>query len=202
VSFRKEKKFRVTFNEYYYFQSLLISKGMKPLFDVRTVNSIYFDTKILDMFNLSEEGVLPRKKIRIRWYNDLKQFSLETKISSIEGRFKKTEKLIEVHDINDVLSYISFDNDLGILSPSLLVTYERLYFLIGDMRITFDQNINYKYLRKHKNITYNDPERVIEIKAPIEMSDNYIETIIPFSTTRFSKYSRGLLMYKGSISEA
>jgi len=167
VSFRKEKKFRVTFNEYYYFQSLLISKGMKPLFDIRTVNSIYFDTKILDMFNLSEEGVLPRKKIRIRWYNDLKQFSLETKISSIEGRFKKTEKLIEVHDINDVLSYISFDNDLGILSPSLLVTYERLYFLIGDMRITFDQNINYKYLRKHKNITYNDPERVIEIKAPI-----------------------------------
>ena len=32
---------------------------MKKLYDSRNVNSIYFDTKILDMFHNSEEGILP-----------------------------------------------------------------------------------------------------------------------------------------------
>ena len=46
------------------------------------------------MFEESEEGVLPRKKIRVRWYNDQKErLSLEEKTSSIEGRFKKTTSI-------------------------------------------------------------------------------------------------------------
>ena len=80
----------------------------------------------------------------------------------------------------------------------MMVSYQRSYFQLDHMRITFDQSINYKHLIK-TNRYYKDPERVIEIKAPIGMSDNYIETLIPYSTSRFSKYSRGILMTQNAI---
>ena len=62
MNFRKEIKFRVSINEYHKFKSFLMFRGMKKLYDSRNVNSIYFDTKILDMFHNSEEGILPRIK--------------------------------------------------------------------------------------------------------------------------------------------
>ena len=48
-----------------------------------------------EMYNDSIEGLLPRKKIRIRQYpnDDDKKFYLEIKNSSVEGRFK-TRKII------------------------------------------------------------------------------------------------------------
>ena len=46
------------------------------------------------MFADSEEGVLPRKKVRVRWYNnDLSDLQYEEKTSSIEGRFKLSNKI-------------------------------------------------------------------------------------------------------------
>ena len=68
---------------------------MNELYPMRKVNSCYFDTNELQMFHDSDQGVLPRKKIRIRNYNDEKIFTEETKISSEEGRFKKTKKILE-----------------------------------------------------------------------------------------------------------
>ena len=57
-------------------QSLLI-KGMKPLFEKRNVNSIYFDNSNLDMFSQSEEGVLPRKKLESDGMTTLTNFLLK-----------------------------------------------------------------------------------------------------------------------------
>lgn len=79
MSFRKEKKYRLTTFDYHMLQNLLFKKGMQRLYEKRVVNSIYYDTSSLDMFHQSEEGELPRKKIRIRWYNNDKKFSLEKK---------------------------------------------------------------------------------------------------------------------------
>ena len=46
------------------------------------------------MYLDSEDGCLPRKKIRIRFYpNQNSGFNLETKISSVEGRFKSSKKI-------------------------------------------------------------------------------------------------------------
>ena len=88
MSFRKEKKFRVTVSDFHKCRYQWHKLGMKPLFEPRLITSVYFDTIDLNMFNDSEEGVLPRKKVRIRWYGNSKIFALENKISSIEGRFK------------------------------------------------------------------------------------------------------------------
>ena len=70
MTFRKEKKYRLTKYEFYKLKDILTSSGMKSLFEPRKVNSLYFDTPELAMFLDSEEGVLPRKKIRVRWYNE------------------------------------------------------------------------------------------------------------------------------------
>ena len=58
-----------------------------------------------------------------------------------------------------------------------------------------DTNIYYRhFLSKFKRIIA-DQESVMEIKTPNECSDDYIEKIIPYSSSRFSKYSRGILSF-------
>ena len=201
MSFRKEKKIRVTVNEFFKLQSLLQQKGMKSLFKPRVISSIYLDTVDMNMFHDSEEGVLPRKKVRIRWYNEDKKFTLENKTSSIEGRFKVTSKLDSSILDNELKIKSRMDSQYGLIQPILKVSYERSYFMLNNMRITFDKNITYQYLRTANNRKYFEPERVVEIKIPVSCSDDFVEKHIPYPTARFSKYSRGLLLSLGDLCE-
>ena len=201
MSFRKEKKIRVTVNEFFKLQNLLEQKGMKALFKPRVISSIYLDTVDMNMFHDSEEGVLPRKKVRIRWYNENKKFTLENKTSSIEGRFKVTSKLDSSLLVNELKIKSRRDSQYGLIQPILKVSYERSYFMLNNMRITFDKNITYQYLRTENNRKYFEPERVVEIKIPISCSDDFVEKHIPYPTARFSKYSRGLLLSLGDLCE-
>ena len=191
MSFRKERKFRLSKHEFDSLKSSLLLKGMWPLYKKRNINSLYYDTQMLDMFKDSEEGLLPRKKIRIRWYDDISLTNTEVKTSSAEGRFKTSA----------VSSFCSkpnmpknlFDSDYGALSPSLLVSYNREYFSFQSMRLTFDSSIKYINYRQSRNVEYEDNEYVMEVKVSSYISDDYIESIIPWPITRFSKYCRGLL---------
>ena len=83
-------------------QKNLIRRGMLELHPLRKVNSCYFDNEMMTLFLDSEEGVLPRKKVRIRWYNNLLNFKKETKISSIEGRYKYSENVYKIRDKSDI----------------------------------------------------------------------------------------------------
>jgi hypothetical protein len=201
LSFRKEKKFRLTIFDFHKFKHNLFQEGMVKLHENRTINSIYYDTVDLKMFHESEEGLLPRKKIRVRHYNKIPAFTLETKTSSIEGRYKTSKKLDSINTKKELLSQHYFDKQYGILYPSLYVSYERSYFKLQNMRITFDEKIIYQNMKDINKYRYNDPERVIEIKTPIDCSDDYLEKYIPYSTARFSKYARGLLLSIGDLSE-
>ena len=193
MSFRKEKKFRVTVSDFYKFQSQLHQQGMETLFKPRLINSVYFDTVDLKMFNDSEEGVVPRKKVRIRWYDDNKVFTLENKTSSIEGRFKVTSKLKNNISESELFTRNRMDAQYGNVQPTLKVSYKRSYFVFNEMRITFDKDICYQNLKYTDRQKYYDPERVIEIKIPSNCPDDFVEKLIPFPTARFSKYSRGIL---------
>ena len=201
MSYRKEKKYRLTINEYSLLEKNLIKKGMTRLYKTRKVNSIYFDNFSYDMFNQSEEGVVPRKKIRIRWYEDINEFVLEKKISGIEGRFKTTDKLPIYSNVNEILKATLFDRDYGAIHPALIVSYNRDYYTFKNMRITFDSNINYKNIKLSPSIEYKDPERVVEIKTSMECGDDFIEKSIPYPISRFSKYSRGLLISDKQLAE-
>ncbi len=202
MSFRKEKKFRVTLSDFYKFQSQLSQQGMNTLFEPRVINSVYFDTSDLNMFHDSEEGIIPRKKVRIRWYNDSSIFTLENKTSSLEGRFKVTSQLENSVSETELIKGNRLDTKYGNIQPILKVSYKRSYFMFNQMRITFDTDITYKNLRYAINRKYFDPERVIEVKIPANCSDDFVEKFISYPTTRFSKYSRGLLLSQGGFSEA
>lgn len=201
MSFRKEKKFRVTVSDFYKFQGQLHQQGMKTLFESRLITSVYFDTVDLNMFHDSEEGVLPRKKVRVRWYNDDKLFTLESKTSSIEGRFKVTSELENNFSESEIFRRKRLDAQYGHIQPTLKVSYNRSYFVFNQMRITFDKDICYQSLKNADRRKHYDPERVIEIKIPADCSDDFVETLIPFPTARFSKYSRGVLFSLGDLNE-
>ena len=82
MSFRLEDKIILHISDRLKIKNIIqINKGIK-LYPSRKISSIYFDNKYLDMFKDSEEGSLPRKKIRIRNYPEQKNniFNLETKL--------------------------------------------------------------------------------------------------------------------------
>ena len=85
------------------------------------------------------------------------------------------------------------------LTPSLLITYNREYYSLKGFRLTFDTSIKYKSLRNSSELEFQDPERVMEVKTPFDITDDLIETTIPYPTSRFSKYARGLLLSLGQL---
>ena len=101
------------------------------------------------MYEDSIEGLTPRKKIRVRNYpeSDSDIFQFETKISSIEGRYKKKEKISKDY-FQSIKERGYFDNKYGICKPIMSVLYEREY-LKNEIRITIDTNIIYNLLIKN-----------------------------------------------------
>ena len=191
MSFRKERKFRLTSSSAKDLKASLPGKGMTLLHPDRKITSQYFDTFDLRAYTDSEEGVLPRFKVRIRWYNDdQRQMTFERKVSSVEGRFK-TMKPITQDDFNKMIRSGCFDRDYGRITPSVQISYERSYFQYENMRVTFDRNISYRFARSAR--AYRDMEEVVEIKVPQDMSDDYLEQVVPVPASRFSKYARAFL---------
>jgi len=129
MSFRIEAKIPLTLNDLNILRSTLLDKGMTSLYPKRFIRSIYFDNKYHDMFNESEEGVIPRKKMRIRNYPQKQEtsFNLEIKISSEEGRFK-TSRLLNLNEYESIIKNGYFDKDYGQIFPTIVVEYWREYF--------------------------------------------------------------------------
>ena len=191
MSFRKEIKFKTSSSDFINVKAELLKMGFHAIHNERKVNSEYFGNMNLDMHSDWEEGTIPRKKLRLRWYNNqFKEQTLEKKYSAIEGRFK-TSKSISFNETKKLRETGQIDNEYGILTPSLRVSYQREYMQLGIIRATFDFNIEYLNLR-NKRIS-RDEESVIELKLPISADESKIVNIIPIITARFSKYCRGIL---------
>ena len=65
MSFRKEKKIKLYKGEKELLKSNLIKLGMENIYPKRYTSSCCFDSKELICFHESEDGILPRRKIRI-----------------------------------------------------------------------------------------------------------------------------------------
>ena len=191
MSFRKEKKFRLSQSELKLLKFSLLEKGMKVLYPKRLIKSCYFDTKNLLMFHQSEEGILPRKKIRYRWYNSNFKVNKEIKISSIEGRYKENYFIGPINTSN-LKQYKLYDQDYGALYPYICIKYYREYFLYKKLRFTFDTNIEYEKIDSNISLKSIEKECVMEIKASNTFNDDYLEKIMSNQTERFSKYCRGV----------
>ena len=187
MSFRIEEKLFFKSENIFEFRKFLSKESAKTLYTKRVIKSLYFDNLKLDMYKDSIEGSVPRKKIRVRNYPnaDDKNYYLETKISSVEGRFK-TRKIITKDEFEDLKKRGILDNIYGTCLPNLYVTYEREYAKINDVRISIDKNISYENFLT--NQVYNDSNSIVELKTSIRKNlDDLIKTF-PFQKIRFSKY--------------
>ena len=187
--YRIEKKYRIEKSNKINFYNWLRKKNFKEIFNKRIVNSIYYDNINLQMYDNSIEGIVPRKKIRIRYYNDKKNYFKEEKLSTINGEFKKSISL----NINKPLKNI-IDKTYGICQKVLNISYKRKYFLKNNIRITFDENIIYQNL--NNNLKYEENNNlnqcVIEFKCSNNKEFLKIKDEIPFDEIRFSKYTNAI----------
>ena len=190
MSFRTEEKISLSTSQSHDIIDNLNDLGMKSLHPKRLISSIYFDTSNLQMLDDSEEGLLPRKKIRIRSYNNsADQNLLEKKISSIEGRFKTSSK-IEHQIKKDYFKNGYFDRQYGILFPKVRVEYERNYYKLDNLRVTLDSNIRYCGFKGECFI--RETSNVLEFKGSANISQDDLYQYMPSQRRRFSKFANAM----------
>ena len=191
MSFRLEDKYIVNNEDKIKILSFIDRYGFEPEYKNRNITSLYFDNKNLSMFHDSEEGTTPRKKIRIRFYEDKnKDLNLEKKINSQEGKYKVTKK-INTDDLNFYKKNGYYDSSYGICYPVLTVNYNRYYFKKKNYRITLDININFKDVI-YSNFNYLENFSILEVKILNKFNIPLDLEQLPLNKIRYSKYSEGI----------
>ena len=195
MSFRNEEKLRVASSKIFFLKNWINENLGIILFPTRIINSIYFDNQNFTMYHQSIEGVVPRKKIRLRNYDKefifAKNINKEIKISSVEGRYKILEK---VKDPLELMNFGIYDQNYGLCLPVLNVTYKRSYYKIKNIRLTLDEKITYKKIvnREISKFSTFDNYNIAELKFNTEKSIGFVSQNFPFERARFSKYCRGI----------
>ena len=187
MSFRIEQKILIEKNQIIEFKKLYKEKSIKKLYPSRIIRSLYLENLNKDMYANSIEGVVPRKKIRIRNYPNEKngKFYLEKKISSVEGRFKE-KKEIDILKLEKILKTGIYDYDYGLCKPLLYVEYQRSYYILGQSRVTHHNKI--KYYRFGNKLIKHDENEIFEIKTNYRADLDKLNQTFPMDRTRFSKY--------------
>ena len=164
------------------FLDWLYKNNFKILYPSRKINSIYYDNLKFQSYHESVEGVLPRKKIRIRWYGDklTKALNLEKKITHFSYRKKYQKKIFKI-------KHFILDPDYGNCRPYVRITYNRRYFHHKEIRITIDDDINFFNLHNTKKKTEKSIS-VIEIKCKEKRNNLKFINEFPFRNVRYSKY--------------
>ena len=191
MSFRVEKKIYIDKKNLFEFKNYLLKKKTKKIFKKRIVNSVYFDNIKMQIYEDSIEGILPRKKIRIRSYPETENnfFYLEKKISSVEGRYKSKRKISQ-EDFLKFLNQGIKDSQYGFCFPVLNVRYIREYYQLNDVRITIDNDISYNLY--NKDLVKKDLRSIVELKCSISKDLDDLHKDFPFQEIRFSKFSNGV----------
>ena len=139
--------------------SLILGKDKNAYYEDGSylIKSLYFDDRDSSSYYEKMDGVLYRKKYRIRMYNDVDTFiRLEKKMK--HNNFTAKEQMLISKDIYSkilngkideienpeglLLEFITNYKNKGLV-PSIIVEYHRTAFTypISDVRITFDSNI-------------------------------------------------------------
>lgn len=191
MSFRKEIKLILNRRNSLDFKKMIIERGAVEIYSKRKISSLYFDNPKKQSHVDSEEGTLPRKKIRVRTYpNDENiRYYLEKKISSPEGKYKSSKRISDKY-YNKMIVQGFFDKMYGILKPLLHVEYLREYYKLKNFRITIDEKICYKIFKK--KIVKKDSNSIAEIKFTNKENEDKIINSFTNKITRFSKYSNGI----------
>lgn len=184
---RVENKFVFNPKDKYKIVNNLLRNGFHEIYEERHVKSVYFDTRNLKTYFDSVEGNIPRKKIRIRSYDNFtSNFNFEVKEVNEYGRFKYSEKITK-------LPKNLTDNIYKTVYPIVEVEYFRKYFSNNLIRLTLDFDIQYKLINSKNK--YKSFFLVLESKLQDESV--YSEKVNDFSlfgnsTQSFSKYKEAV----------
>lgn len=191
MSFRIEDKLYIKSENLIDFKIFLNANSCKKLHKPRVIESLYFDNHNFQTYNDSIEGMVPRKKIRIRNYpsSDDKKYYYEIKNSSVEGRYK-TRKIIDKKDFEEIKKVGIFDEQYGLCLPKIYIRYYREYFKSKDVRISVDTNIKYRDSRT--NFQISDDRIIAELKTSINKDIDELNKEFPIQRIRFSKYCFGM----------
>lgn len=217
--YRYEKKFVIN-NKYNYLINKYVKNNslmFKKQFNKRSICSIYFDDDNLALYKQNVDGLSERKKIRIRWYPDGSNtvspiLEIKKKKGNIGEKLRYFLNPISEHFINNcpqkILNKIlknKFERKLNELMhlyrPTLLVRYEREYFLsnILDCRLTIDKNIKFYSINSNKinNLCRRYKNSIIELKYPVLLENQNMEGILemPFRVSKHSKYIEGINIF-------
>ena len=198
---RLEKKFIYNIGDesYKYF---LISGMFKETYPKRFVNSIYFDSDIFQDVWDNINGFGNRKKIRIRWYNELNNSPVfieeKKKIGFVTQ--KKIENLGNLKNFSDLTLFIKnedyqksslFKNKKINIKKALILQYERNYFELYNkkLRVTVDKKL--KIFQKFPNKFIENDKLIIELKYSVKNS-SYVNNFVKnnFLDNRNQKYSK------------
>ena len=192
MSFRKEEKIFFHKSSFLDLIKFLNKNNAKKLYPTRQIESIYFDNKFFQSYHDSEDSLVPRKKIRIRSYDNFLNCIFETKITSVEGKFKKSNKITTKEFLSKINKGI-YDKSYGLLYPVIKISYLRKYFLINNyLRITIDYDVKYCDYKRNNFFVIDKDSLILEVKSDDNVLDDMIKNIIPFNRERVSKYCLGI----------
>jgi len=217
-NYRFERKF--TLNEvdrtWIIQQIKLHPSFFQPIFHPRRINNIYLDTPDLKYYADNIHGIANRKKVRIRWYGDTfgnvikpkLEYKLKKNLLGDKWTFNLVPFEIEpgfsIEQLQSVFSQSSLPEaiaeDLRTLSPSLLNTYLRSYFLSADQkfRLTFDEELDYYSIEKPKaqfSFKRTQPNHfIVELKygPGHDAGANRIAKKFRYRLDKSSKYVNGI----------
>ena len=180
-------------------EEIIRSYNLFQLHPKRKIKSIYFDTINYDYFIDSEEGQAPRKKVRIRSYDNNKVYSLEFKYTELYHR-KKIVINNFVYNYYNFLKKIRENNIKELIHPKLLVVYTRDYYQSAIGRVTIDKNISYQKVNnsfKESSCVINEKKTILEVKIQKDSFDKEkILKFFRFKESRNSKYCNGINLFK------
>ena len=196
ISYRQEEKYFLNFKE---ISKILSKYNASYQFPMRIVNSIYFDSLDFKNFIDSEEGIVPRKKVRLRWYGNSSKVPrdslVEIKTTMPNYRIKETQRF-KFESFKSLQSFLK-NNLKAHLIPVCQISYKRYYYyskLNKDLSFTYDFDI--KYRRSDKHQFFIMPQNIFEIKQKKDFSDQHFQNILGDSHTRFSKYNEAVTKLK------
>ena len=198
---RLEKKF-VYENGDDSYKFFLISGMFKKTFPQRLVNSIYFDNDIYQDVWDNINGFGNRKKIRLRWYDDIKDSKVfieeKKKINFITkknvqkiGVFKNFENLMSFVDSYEFKKIDAMLNKKINLKKTLLIRYQRNYYELPNkkLRVTIDKDLT--IFKKYPSHFIKIDKNIVELKYDVKNS-NYVNSFIKnnFLNNRNQKFSK------------
>jgi len=209
---RLEKKF--VYNEGdFSFKYFIIESMLRKTFLSRKVNTIYFDTQshkdIWDNIN----GFGNRKKLRIRWYNEIDNsdvfFEEKKKVNFVT--FKDVKKIGKFKDYSELIKFLKsekffnshfINKNKSNLVKTIFIQYQRNYFELPNkkLRLTMDENL--KIFNNYPNRYLNSSDTIIELKYKLHDS-KFVNNFINFHrlnnrNKKYSKYVNSFISFNNS----